>query len=135
MYEYINFWWVWHPESCQLFCYTHMSHKIPTKHHLSTQNKCQKLWMPLNINFSKRSVSCAVTCSVYEKLIKYKNGKKKPICYIDFLQLSALVVCIVISLLPYFKGWEQNMGLKWLVWCKLQTLIDVEYPCFLLYPS
>jgi len=26
------------------------------------------------------------------------------------------------------------MGLKWLVWCKLQTLIDVEYPHFLLYP-
>lgn len=50
------------------------------------------------------------------------------------IYLPWLSVCSVISLLPYFKGWEQNMGLKWLGWCKLQTLVDVEYPCFLLYP-
>ena len=80
---------------------------------------------------------------MYEKLIKYKNVKKKKkkkkkpppfVALTSSSYLPWLSICSVISLLPYFKGWEQNMGLKWLVLCKLQTLIDIEYPCFLLYP-
>jgi hypothetical protein len=45
--------------------------------------------------FFKKKCQCTVTYNMYEKLIKYKNVKKQnTVCYIDFLQLSALAVCL-----------------------------------------
>jgi len=42
------------------------------------------------MNFSKRSVSCAVTYNVYEKLIEYKNVKKKKIPFVVLTSCSYL---------------------------------------------